>query len=80
MTTTTTRPGPIHPLLRGGEDYPFVKLDKRVKALTPPGIVPINFSIGSLTSFSNNPRRASNQTRSLFRFNPRKNFNASGEK
>ena len=46
MTTTTTRPGPIHPLLRGGEDYPFVKLDKRVKALTPPGVEPINFSIG----------------------------------
>ena len=46
MTKTTTRPGPLHPLLRGGEDYPFVKLDKRVKALCPPGLEPVNFSIG----------------------------------
>jgi len=46
VTQTTTRPGPLHPLLRGSEDYPFVKLDKRVKALCPPGIEPIQFNIG----------------------------------
>ena len=41
---------------------------------------PISFSIGSFNSFSNTSLRASNHTRSLFRFKPRKNFNASFEK
>jgi acetylornithine aminotransferase len=44
--TGTSRPGPLHPLLTTGEDYPFVKLDKRFKALCPAGIEAINFSIG----------------------------------
>jgi acetylornithine aminotransferase len=46
MTTSTTRPGPLHPLLRGGEDYPFVRLERRSRELCPPGVEPIQFNIG----------------------------------
>ncbi len=46
MTTISSKPGPIHPLLRSGEDYPFVKLDKRCKELAPAGVAVLNFSIG----------------------------------
>ena len=38
--------GPLHPLLEGGEDYPFVRLDRRRRELCPPGLDVINFSIG----------------------------------
>ena len=42
----TSRPGPLNPLLRDGQDYPFVRLDRRCRELCPPGIELINFSIG----------------------------------
>ena len=44
--TITSRPGPIHPLLTDGSEYPFVKLDRRYKELAPAGLPVINFSIG----------------------------------
>ncbi len=43
---TASRPGPIHPLLRAGDGYPFVRLDQRRKEICPPGVEVINFSIG----------------------------------
>jgi succinyldiaminopimelate transaminase len=39
-------PGPIHPLLRGEREYPFVTLAKRRAALVPPGVEAIDFSMG----------------------------------
>jgi acetylornithine aminotransferase len=45
-TTTKTIPGPIHPLLEGGREYPFVKLDRRRKELAPAGVEIINFGMG----------------------------------
>jgi acetylornithine aminotransferase len=39
-------PGPIHPLLTGGEEYPFVKLERRRRELEPPGVTSINFGMG----------------------------------
>lgn len=39
-------PGPIHPLLRGGVEYPFVRLDRKRRELCPPGVEVLNFSIG----------------------------------
>lgn len=41
-----SKAGPIHPLLRGGDGYPFVRLDRRRRELCPPGLEVINFSIG----------------------------------
>ena len=38
-------PGPIHPLLAGGE-YPFAALEARFRDLCPPGVEPIHFSVG----------------------------------
>ena len=29
---------PLHPLLTGGEEYPFVKLDRRKRELAPAGL------------------------------------------
>src|SRR5947208_17095035 len=47
VTTSTTRPGPLHPLLRdGGGAYPFVRLDRRSRELCPLGLEPIQFNIG----------------------------------
>jgi acetylornithine aminotransferase len=37
---------PINPLLESGEEYPFVRLDRRRRELCPPGLDVINFSIG----------------------------------
>uniref|UniRef100_A0A832MLT0 Aminotransferase class I/II-fold pyridoxal phosphate-dependent enzyme n=1 Tax=Eiseniibacteriota bacterium TaxID=2212470 RepID=A0A832MLT0_UNCEI len=37
---------PLHPLLAGGREYPFVTLDRRRDALAPPGVRIINFGIG----------------------------------
>ncbi len=39
-------PGPIHPLLTSGEEYPFVKLERRRLELAPPGTTSINFGMG----------------------------------
>jgi acetylornithine/N-succinyldiaminopimelate aminotransferase len=43
---TAGRAGPLHPLLTGGPDYPFVALEKRRAALAPPGLRTINFGMG----------------------------------
>ena len=45
-TTSTTVPGPLHPLLTGGDEYPFVKLDRRKRELAPAGLEIINFGMG----------------------------------
>jgi acetylornithine aminotransferase len=37
---------PLHPLLAGEREYPFVTLDRMRQALCPPGLEPINFGIG----------------------------------
>jgi len=37
---------PLNPLLLGGGEYPFLRLDRMKAALLPAGIAPINFSIG----------------------------------
>jgi len=39
-------PGPLHPLLTGGEEYPFVKLERRRRELAPAGLASINFGMG----------------------------------
>ena len=36
-------PGPIHPLLTGSGEYPFVKLERRRRELQPAGVTTINF-------------------------------------
>jgi len=41
-----TQQGPLHPLLTGGAEYPFVKLERRRKELAPPGVASINFGMG----------------------------------
>ncbi len=40
------RPGPLHPLLTGAAEYPFVTLERMRAALAPAGLPVINFSIG----------------------------------
>ncbi len=37
---------PFNPLLADEREYPFVILEQKVKALTPPGVTPIHFGIG----------------------------------
>jgi LL-diaminopimelate aminotransferase len=37
---------PLNPLLTAVRDYPFVKLEAQARALIPPGVTRINFSIG----------------------------------
>jgi acetylornithine aminotransferase len=37
---------PLNPLLMGGGEYPFLKLARMREALLPPGVEPIDFSIG----------------------------------
>ncbi len=46
MSTVVAKPGPIHPLLSGGEEYPFVKLERRRRELAPAGVATINFGMG----------------------------------
>ena len=41
-----SKPGPIHPLLAGGAEYPFVKLERRRRELAPRGVESINFGMG----------------------------------
>jgi acetylornithine aminotransferase len=41
-----SRPGPLHPLLTGTREYPFVTLEKKRVALQPPGVRSINFGMG----------------------------------
>lgn len=45
-TGTRTKSGPIHSLLAGGEEYPFVRLERRRRELAPAGVAPINFGMG----------------------------------
>lgn len=45
-TTVKTVPAPLHPLLTGGAEYPFVKLDRRRRELAPAGVEVINFGMG----------------------------------
>jgi acetylornithine aminotransferase len=45
-TGTKIVPGPLHPLLSAGVEYPFVKLERRRRELAPPGVEPINFGMG----------------------------------
>jgi acetylornithine aminotransferase len=40
------RPGPLHPLLVGARQYPFVVLEQRRRELAPPGLRTLNFGIG----------------------------------
>ncbi len=44
--TARSSAGPIHPRLRTGEEYPFVKLQQRRAALAPPGLAVIDFGMG----------------------------------
>ncbi len=37
---------PLHPLLAGSREYPFVTLDRKRAALSPPGLRVINFGMG----------------------------------
>lgn len=39
-------PGPLHPLLTGDAEYPFVKLDRRRRELAPAGVPIVNFGMG----------------------------------
>lgn len=41
-----SRPGPIHPLLAGSEEYPFIRLERRARELAPPGLSLIHFGMG----------------------------------
>lgn len=43
---TPARPGPLHPLLTGTREYPFVTLDRMRRELAPPGVEVISFAIG----------------------------------
>ena len=38
--------GPLHPLLTGGREYPFVTLEKKKQKLAPPDLPLINFGMG----------------------------------
>ncbi len=38
--------GPLHPLLTAGAEYPFVKLERRRRELTPEGVTRIDFGMG----------------------------------
>lgn len=44
--TARGRAGPLHPLLTGGREYPFVALERRSRQLAPPDLPVINFGIG----------------------------------
>jgi succinyldiaminopimelate transaminase len=39
-------PGPLHPLLTGATEYPFVRLERLRTQLAPPGVASINFGMG----------------------------------
>jgi len=41
-----TQHGPLHPLLSGDTEYPFVRLERLRKQLAPPGVASINFGMG----------------------------------
>jgi len=40
------RPGPLHPLLTGTREYPFVTLERKRRELAPPDLRTINFGMG----------------------------------
>jgi acetylornithine aminotransferase len=51
MSTRDSRIGtgvapPLNPLLTEGGEYPFITLERRTRELVPPGLKPINFSMG----------------------------------
>ena len=41
-----TQHGPLHPLLAGDTEYPFVRLERLRRQLAPPGVASINFGMG----------------------------------
>ncbi|MCC6350799.1 MAG: aminotransferase class I/II-fold pyridoxal phosphate-dependent enzyme [Candidatus Eisenbacteria bacterium] len=43
---TAATPAPLHPLLTGGGEYPFVKLERRRRELQPANLTTINFGMG----------------------------------
>jgi len=43
---STHTPGPIHALLRGTTEYPFVKLERKRRELQPAAVSTINFGMG----------------------------------
>lgn len=43
---SAVNPAPLHPLLTGGGEYPFVKLERRRRELQPAGLATINFGMG----------------------------------
>ena len=45
-SATATTPGPLHPLLTGGSEYPFVKLERKRRELQDPRFATINFGMG----------------------------------
>lgn len=44
--STRSIAGPLHPLLTGGREYPFVTLEKKRQKLAPSGLPVINFGMG----------------------------------
>lgn len=46
MSASTTTAAPLHPLLTGAGEYPFVKLERRRKELQPASVTTINFGMG----------------------------------
>jgi succinyldiaminopimelate transaminase len=45
-TDAAVNPAPLHPLLTGKGEYPFVKLERKRKELQPAGLATINFGMG----------------------------------
>jgi len=43
---TRSPAGPLHPLLAGEREYPFVRLERRRRQLAPPGLRVIDFGMG----------------------------------
>ena len=45
-SAAVVNPAPLHPLLTGGDEYPFVKLERRRRELQPAQLATINFGMG----------------------------------
>jgi acetylornithine aminotransferase len=46
MSDRDPRPGPVHRLLASGDEYPFVRLERRRRELCPAGVEIVDFSVG----------------------------------